>query len=345
MKTTKTHKSSRKLWLIMLLLVFGIPFLGGCLIVDDDPDDFYDYYDGDMDLIISPSYVYPVYDSSYREWRWYFDWALVENHGVGITLDRASITFYSLNGNYESTEDYSHRIRNWFGSDWLPPYGQLDTEGSYFFNSDSSGTGWKATFSFSGIDEYGNRITTTNDVTCASAQYSGSIGCSFYPNPVYPEYNYNYDEYRWYVDWSVFETGGSGVTLNSLWIDFYDIYGNYEESVNYTSSIREWFGTTYIPPYGELESNNRFWINDNGSGYGWIMQFSYRGVDQNGNTVSTSGSVTLEDAYSYRANDGDSVEENVTSHVTHIQKQGDEIREVKTIKTPEQSRFHVESFE
>ncbi|MFC1849684.1 hypothetical protein ACFL27_05685 [candidate division CSSED10-310 bacterium] len=284
---------------LILILIMLCSQFGACIIFDDN-DPASDYSTAVMHCSFNPDYVTPTYDSYDHEWRWYFDYGVSENAGIGVTLKYLEVTFYTLNGTYIDNIDYSSRIQNWFGSQYLPPYGTLDCPGTYWANSDGSDTGWQAVFTYGGVDDYGNHVSCTGQVTCSDGQQAAQLGCSFSPNPVNPTYDYYDYEWRWYFDWSVFETRGTGVTLQKLWLDFYDLNGVYLYSSDYSDRIFSWFGSNWIPEFGTLRCTGSYWVNTDGSGVGWIMRYTYEGTDVQGNTVSCSGSVTLNDAYDYQ---------------------------------------------
>jgi len=320
----------------LIMFIFTVTTIGaGCIIVDD-----YEYGDvdrADMSLSFSPDYVYPVYNQSAREWRWYFDWNLFERAGTGVTIDSIWIDFYTLQGVLTERSDYSNYIYSWFGTDWLPPYGTLNCSDTYWYNGDGSDEGWKARFTISGTDEWGHVVSCSAEVTCVPAGGSAVMGCSFSPNPVYPVYDYDDYEYRWYVDWSVFETAGTDVTLTDLWIDIYDLYGYHLESTDYSGWIVDWFGTNWLPGYGNLYSSGYYWRNTDGSGAGWQMRFTYYGVDARGNDVSCSGWVTMEDAYQYRSG---STEELVDQAAQPINPRHESQKETTTPSPSDRSFSH-----
>lgn len=307
--------------LIITSIVVMASLWSGCIIVDDDEER------ASMRMTITPSTVTPVFDAGYREWRWYFDIIIDEGNDVGLWLDDMSIRFYDLNGVFEYETDFTSSIGQWFGSTWLPPSGTLRHLDAYWHNNDGSPYGWQAVIRVSGVDQNGYRISTSAEVICLSGQQSAAIGCSFSPPTVPPVYDYQYGEYRWYLDWSVFEDAGIGVQLTGLIIDFFDSAGYFEESVDYTSYLTDWFGTTWLPGYGLLVCRDRYWINSDGSGRGWKMKYTYYGRDASANNVQCSGWVTLLDASYYRAEDTEALEISEVPVMTRLHSAGSESRE------------------
>lgn len=288
------------LFMIIAIIVAMGELWSGCIVVDDDPD-----RTASLGMVLSPSTVTPVFDATYREWRWYFGIVIEERNDVGVWLDSLNIRYYNLNGGFEYETDYSSSIGPWFGSTWLPPDGTLRHLDGYWHNSDGSSLGWQAIIRVSGLDENGYRVSTSAEVICQSAQEAASLSCLFNPPSVNPIYDYDSGEYRWYVDWNICENAGLGVQLDRIIIDFYTLSGNFEESVDYTSYLTDWFGTTWLPGYGQLICRDRYWTNADRSGTGWKMKYTYYGRDVIGNYVQCSCWVTLFDASYYRDHEND----------------------------------------
>lgn len=157
MKMLKYTKTISLVWGSVILL--GL-MNQGCLVSSS-----HDNPQASLSCQTTPSYVYPVYDYNYDEWRWYFDLSVSENNGVGVQLQTFSIAFYYLDGTFQYEQDYSGQISSWFGTSWIDPYGTIGHNGNFWTNTNGSGDGWQAVFYIGGVDDYGNSVNTSCGVT------------------------------------------------------------------------------------------------------------------------------------------------------------------------------------
>jgi len=116
--------------------------------------------------------------------------------------------------------------------------------------------------------------------------------CFFEPSSVNP--TFTADEWRWNFDWGVRESKGTAVQLQVCIIEFYTLQGTEPYSSNdFAGQFNDWFGTSTLPAFGELRTDNWFWHHNDGSGTGWKMRWIYRGQDSNGNAMESICWVTL----------------------------------------------------
>lgn len=125
------------------------------------------------------------------------------------------------------------------------------------------------------------------------------ISLNYSPNPSYDCYYDSYDGWVWNVDIEIEENNGVSVTLGDYSPNGYcceaKAYsgGVLVDTYYYSaSSVEGWFGTLNIPAYGSVsESDASFMMGNYADGY---MQEAYYGEDENGNVVSCSNTIYLE---------------------------------------------------
>lgn len=137
--------------------------------------------------------------------------------------------------------------------------------------------------------------------SCIVLPPSSQADLSLYysPNPSYDCYYDSYDGWVWLADIEIEETNGVSVTLGDyspegyccITKTYYD--GNLIDTRYYDASqVEDWFGTLYIPANGSVgDSESTFLMGNYASGY---MTETYYGEDENGNTVSCSNTIYLE---------------------------------------------------
>ncbi|MDD3803298.1 MAG: hypothetical protein PHW02_02795 [bacterium] len=128
---------------------------------------------------------------------------------------------------------------------------------------------------------------------------SAELSLGYSPNPSYDCY---YDASRgwtWEVDVEIEEKGGISVTLGNnspagycCTSDFYSGGSLVYSDGYYSDDVESWFGTLYIPANGSIiQTNANFWYGNYTEGY--VVE-TYYGEDENGNTVSCSNTLYLE---------------------------------------------------
>lgn len=126
---------------------------------------------------------------------------------------------------------------------------------------------------------------------------SATLSVSYSPNPAdYPEY-YSQDGYTWDASITIKETSGVGVTLgnygpnNCACVSV--IYYNGSEVDRwyvYADEVESWFGSLRIDAYGDLHQSATF---STGNYSEAVFEETYYGMDDNGNVVSSKGTLYL----------------------------------------------------
>jgi hypothetical protein len=127
---------------------------------------------------------------------------------------------------------------------------------------------------------------TTNSDSTASISSWGD------PSYAAADYNFDYSEWRWYFDLNISENAGVGLTIQELSIAFYSMDGILEHEADYTNQITDWFGSTWLNAYGTLTCRGTFWINNYGNSDGWIMVYTFTGLDEYNHVVTSQCQVT-----------------------------------------------------
>ena len=128
-----------------------------------------------------------------------------------------------------------------------------------------------------------------------------TLTLSYSPNPSNECYYDSYDGWVWTADITIKETNGVSVTLGDYSSTGYCCVtkrysgGVLIDTYSYSASdVEDWFGTLEIPAYGSIYENNaHFYSGNNASG---SITETYYGQDENGNTVSCTNTINLENS-------------------------------------------------
>jgi len=119
---------------------------------------------------------------------------------------------------------------------------------------------------------------------CSGLPKTAKLNITIDPNPV--PYD-TYEDGRWWVNLTLSESNGIGITLISLRFDRYNqqeqLYGT---QILYEEDITDWFDSNYLPAFSALSS----WFYHKSAEKKYEI-LTVAGVDDDGNLVEAAGRV------------------------------------------------------
>jgi len=205
---------------------------------------------------VSPN---PVYQQTADAdgYSWFYTIRLTEVAGVGGTL-----TGFTINGT-----SYNTQIASFFGSATIVPFGTISAS----LRTRNLTVPANVVFGFTGVDTGNHQWTQQISVPFFGQQISASMQLAGLPNVVRQDVTASDPACQWFQNLGLQEQNGHAVYLTKFLADGQDL----------SSQIADFFGDTYLPPFGSLLGGVCWTLNST------PLNISYEvdGIDDLGNNI------------------------------------------------------------